>query len=203
MADAQPAAIPVCDLRPDDDEPEEEDARRMTRTSRESSALIVKPPPLQLAAVDPTMQQQQPNAELVYPWVPTDPGAVSVITGSAMMTSTTLYASAVRSEPGPRTREGVTTALLAQGAKSDTRCGKESPLGYGTNVSMQRRHSILRMSASKASSSPGLKKSASVEFVLDSVHQQAAQSIHASTSAIGREPRCVAIGGMLCGEIVV
>ncbi|GMF09375.1 unnamed protein product [Phytophthora lilii] len=170
MADALPAV--VCELRPDDDEPEEEDARRT------SSALIVKPPPLQLA------MEHAPNAELVYPWVASDPGAVSVITDSAMITSSSMYATAVRSEPAL----GVTTALLA-GSPQPLKAN--APLGYGTNVSMQRRHSILRMSASKSASGNGLRKSASVEFVLDHAHQQAAQSIHASTSSIGREPRCV------------
>ncbi|KAH7488344.1 hypothetical protein PRIC1_007539 [Phytophthora ramorum] len=175
--------IPVCDLRPDDDEPEEEDLRRNSLNSGESSALIVKPPPLQLAE---TSMQHPVNAELVYPWVATDPGAVSIITESAMMTPTMLYATAVRSEPGPRVREDVTTALLAGNkptSMNDVNCG------YGTSVTMQRRHSILRMSASKTSSGNGLRKSASVEFVLDHAHQQAAQSIHASTSSIGREPR--------------
>ncbi|POM64090.1 Hypothetical protein PHPALM_20433 [Phytophthora palmivora] len=133
-----------------------------------------------------------PNAELVYPWVPTDPGTVSIITDSAMVTPTTMYATAVRSEPGPRTCDNVTTALLAGSSKTlknDVHSGPEPPLGYGTNVAMQRRHSILRMSASRTSSGPGLRKSASVEFVLDHAHQQMAQSIYASTSSIGREPR--------------
>ncbi|KAL3674387.1 hypothetical protein V7S43_000343 [Phytophthora oleae] len=184
MADPQ-VVLSVCDLRPDDDEPEEEDVRRNT----ESSALIVKPPPLQLTVTADTAMQHPPNAELVYPWVPTDPGAVSVITESTMMTSTTLYATAIHSEPGPRVRDGVTTALLGnspQTLKNDVHSGAELSHGYG---SMQRRHSILRMSASKTASCNGLRKSASVEFVLDHAHQQAAQSIHASTSSIGREPR--------------
>ncbi|KAE9047821.1 hypothetical protein PR003_g548 [Phytophthora rubi] len=180
--------LPVCDLRPDDDEPEEEDPRRNSFASGESSALIVKPPPLQLAVVAETSMQHPANAELVYPWVASDPGAVSIITESSMMTPTTLYATAVRSEPGPR-REGVTTALLASSPHTLKNGGVEKPLGYGTNVSMQRRHSILRMSASKTASGHGLRKSASVEFVLDHAHQQAAQSLHASTSSIGREPR--------------
>ncbi|KAG6976139.1 hypothetical protein JG688_00001671 [Phytophthora aleatoria] len=187
MADP-PAALPVCDLRLDVDEPEEEDASRSSLVCGESSALIVKPPPLQLAVGADTMQHP-PNAELVYPWVPTGPDAVSIITESTMMTSPTLYTTAVRSEPGPRTRDGVTTALLAGSPhtlKNNAHGGVEPPQGYG---SMQRRHSILRMSASKTSSGNGLRKSASVEFVLDHAHQQAAQSIHASTSSIGREPR--------------
>ncbi|KAK1947129.1 hypothetical protein P3T76_001139 [Phytophthora citrophthora] len=184
MADPQ-VVLSVCDLRPDDDEPEEEDVRR----SRESNALIVKPPPLQLIVTADSAMQHPPNAELVYPWVATEPGAVSIITESAMVRPTTVYATAIRSEPGLRVRDGVTTALLGnspQTLKAHVHNGTEPPQGYG---SMQRRHSILRMSASKTASSNGLRKSASVEFVLDHAHQQAAQSIHASTSSIGREPR--------------
>ncbi|KAG7392284.1 hypothetical protein PHYPSEUDO_001388 [Phytophthora pseudosyringae] len=191
MADPQ-AAPPACDLRPDDEEPEEEDARRNSLASGESSALIVKPPPLQLVVLADTAMQHPANTELVYPWMPSDPDAVSVITESARMTSTPLYAT-VCSEPGPRVRDGVTTALLAgspQTLKNDVHGGAELPQGYG---SMQRRHSILRMSASKSVSGNGLRKSASVEFVLDHAHQQAAQSIHSSTSSIGREPRRLTI----------
>ncbi|GMF43765.1 unnamed protein product [Phytophthora fragariaefolia] len=194
MADPQ-AARPVSDFRPDDDEPEEEDPRRSSLASGESSALIVKPPPLQLAVAPETDMQHPANAELVYPWMSSEPGAVTVLTESSMITPTTLYATAVRSEPGPRC-EGVTTALLASSPhtmKNDSNCSAEKPLEYGTNVSMQRRHSILRMSASKTASGQGLRKSASVEFVLDHAHQQAAQSLHASTSSIGREPRYVAV----------
>ncbi|KAG7400122.1 hypothetical protein PHYBOEH_006830 [Phytophthora boehmeriae] len=165
--------MPVCDLRPDADEPEEEDARRRRRSS---SALIVKPPPLQVADVDHPV-----DAELVYPWVASDPGAVSVISDSAMMTSPLLYATAVRSEPGPH----VATALLP--GNNSQSVHRETPLGYGTNVKMQRRHSILRMSPSKTGHA--LRKSASVEFVLDHAHREIARSIHASTSSIGREPR--------------
>lgn len=197
MADPQTKFL-VYDHHPDHEEPEDEDARRNSLTSGERSALIVKPPPLRLevAADAGTSMQHPTNTELVYPWLATNSDTVSVITESAMMMPTTLYATAVRSEPGPRVREDVTTALLAgspQTSKNDVRCCVvDPPLGYGTNVSMQRRHSILRMSASKTSSAHGLRKSASVEFVLDHAHQQAAQSIHASTSSIGREPRCVA-----------
>ncbi|OWY94318.1 hypothetical protein PHMEG_00035985 [Phytophthora megakarya] len=131
--------------------------------------------------------QHSPNAELVYPWVPTDSGAVNIITESVMVTPTTKYA-AVRSESALRARDGVTTALLSssQPLKNEVHCGTEPLLGYG---SMQRRQSILRMTASRTSSGQGLKKSASVEFVLDHAHQQMAQSIYASTSSIGREPR--------------
>ncbi|KAG1711866.1 hypothetical protein DVH05_009107 [Phytophthora capsici] len=184
MADPQ-IVLSVCDLRPDDDEPEEEDVRRNT----ESSALIVKPPPLQLIVAADTAMQHPPNAELVYPWVPTDSGVVNIITESAMVTPTAMYATAIRSEPGPRARDGITTALLGnspQSLKNNVRNATEPPHGYG---SMERRHSILRMSASKTASINGLRKSASVEFVLDHAHQQAAQSIHSSMSSIGREPR--------------
>ncbi|KAF4036757.1 hypothetical protein GN244_ATG11473 [Phytophthora infestans] len=187
MADPQ-AALPVCDLRLDIDEPEEEDSSRSSPVNGESSALIVKPPPLQLAVAAATMQHV-PNAELVYPWVPTGPDAVSIITQSTMTTSPTLFTTAVRSEPGLRTRDGVTTALLSGNShtsKNNDHSRMDPPQGYG---SMQRRKSILRMSASKTSSGNGLRKSASVEFVLDHAHRQAAQSIHASTSSIGREPR--------------
>ncbi|ETI34396.1 hypothetical protein F441_18869 [Phytophthora nicotianae CJ01A1] len=187
MADSQ-AALPVCDLRLDVAEPEEEDASRNSLASGESSAVIVKPPPLQVAVAADSMQHA-PNTELVYPWVSTDPDAVSIITESTMMTSPKLCTMAVRSESGPRGHDGVTTALLGGSPrilKNNVNGGMEQPQGYG---SMQRRHSILRMSASKTSSGNGLRKSASVEFVLDHAHQQAARSIYASTSSIGREPR--------------
>ncbi|RLN96844.1 hypothetical protein BBJ28_00017955 [Nothophytophthora sp. Chile5] len=195
MTDSQ-SALPECDLRLDDDEPEEEDQRRRSLSGGTSRALIVKPPPLQPAAnpITDSPEQYLGGQERVYPWVMTDPGAVSVILESAMMTSTTLRTAAVQSEPGPRGQKTVTTALLAGSPQSAYR-RSESALGYGTNIEMHRTHSILRMSASATSSGHGLRKSASVEFVLDHVHQhkEMAQSIHASTSSIGREPRCVLI----------
>jgi hypothetical protein len=87
----------------------------------------------------------------------------------------------VQSEPRMRSASAaasdarVTTKLLG-GARMDV------PVSYGTNVPMQRRHSILRMS----SSGRGMKKSASVEFILSQEEQVkiVEQSIHLSGTSI-------------------
>ncbi|CAI5746048.1 unnamed protein product [Peronospora destructor] len=184
-------AIPVSVLHYDEEEPEEEDTLRDISTSGRSSALMVKPSPLQLPEAARSMQHQI-NDEIVYPWLHTDPSTVNDTTESSVMIPTTLYG-LVHSKPGSWVRDGVTTALLSgssQNSRSNVCRGVDAPLGYGTNVEMQHRHSILRMSASKTSSSyHGLKKSASVEFESDHIHLKTAQSLYASTSALGREPR--------------
>lgn len=198
MANPQ-TAIPVSVLYLDDEEPEDEDACKNISTSGESRTPMAKPPLLQLSvAADAGISiEDSTNAELVYPWLQhTGSSPVRVTTESSVMLPMTLYEPVVHSEPSSWVREGVTTALLTsrpQNSTSNVRCGVESPLGYGTNIEMQHRHSILRMSASKTSSSHGLRKSVSVEFEFDHVHQRAAQSIYASTSSLGREPRCVVV----------
>ncbi|CAH0480877.1 unnamed protein product [Peronospora belbahrii] len=172
MADTQ-TAIPMGSFDSDNEEPEEEDTCRHIVTSGISGALIVKSSPLQMpVAVDAGMSKQHPtNAELVYPWQHKNLSAVSIISEPSMTMSTALLPSSLPN------------------MKNNVCCGVNSPLGYGTNVEMQRRHSILRMSANKTCSSHGLRKSASVEFEFDHTRQQAMHSIYASTSSVGREPR--------------
>ncbi|CEG47100.1 uncharacterized protein PHALS_03754 [Plasmopara halstedii] len=174
------ATLPVNDLHFDIDEPEQENIERNSVSSVQESVLLMKTSLRQPAN---TVMQHRPKIE-VGPWMPTNSDTVSVINESAALMATKKG----RLTSNLRAPDGVTTALLAGNSRSSghiVHAGVD-PQKYG---SMQLRHSILRMSASKTSLGSGLRKCASVEFVLDHVHHQAAQSFYASTSSIGREPR--------------
>ncbi|CAI5701160.1 unnamed protein product [Peronospora effusa] len=190
MADPR-TTIPVNVFHHDEEEPEDEDTLMNIPASDRSSALMVKPPPLQVPEAGRSLQHEI-NDEIVYPWLHTKSSTVTDTTESSVMIPTTLYG-LIHSDSDPWVREGETTALLAgslQDSKSNVRWEVNSSLEYGTNVEMKHRHSILRMSASKTTSScHELRKSASVEFKFDHVHLKAAQSLYASTSSLGREPR--------------
>ncbi|KAI9911998.1 hypothetical protein PsorP6_008942 [Peronosclerospora sorghi] len=168
------------------EEPEEEDAHRNNLSNGQCIALTVQSPPLKK-----TVAMQQPtNAKRVYPSLSTDSDAIADSNESSMMMSTIPNTASIYSEYSPRCNQDVRTALVdSQDNLNRNRHGMEPSLGYGTYGFVQPGQSILRMGASKISSGHGLKKSASVEFVLDHTHDQVAHNIYASTSSIGREPR--------------
>lgn len=86
---------------------------------------------------------------------------------------------ASRAEPRPR------SVSAATGASSKLLVDGDAPRTYGATATMQRRHSILRLSSMSA----GMKKSASVEFILSQEEQVkiVEKSIHLSGTAITRD----------------
>ena len=172
---------------------EEEETHENYYNSDGDSAAVVKP----LLIRDPVpdgagILKHYPTN--VGPWLPIGPGVVDGMSHSPIRASLTMHDKTVCSDPGTYVSDSVMTALLCGSPQrhlpNDVHCQIKSPLTYGTNVSTPQRHSILRVSAGHIDNGRhGLRKSASVDFVLDRNLEQSVPSIHASMSFIGREPR--------------
>ncbi|TDH69025.1 hypothetical protein CCR75_000901 [Bremia lactucae] len=171
MAGRHPA-LSAWNCAPHNTEPEEEDIIHGYISSKETSEIITKASSRHSTA----LTEGAMRAEPMHSWAYTGSDTVSVISESSIRMPTTLYPSVVHSNPCLRD----STALLGGNLRVQSQME-----GYG---SMEHRHSILRMGASKTSSGSGLRKSVSVEFVLDHALEHAPK-YYTSTSLSGREPR--------------